>query len=1190
MSITRVAHRPMNLVTEAPEPGAKKAGAVTANPSPRDRSYSVATPAVKTVQQLLADQQDMFSLADKLRGLTTWVDHKFSYQLNSDVVLPYVGSSYALARTTPPTLATVITDLGYDLPQNVVEAKALADILEKKASVLLLGDFGGALSWPIPMAQTDQYRIAQFLLSSETGLPGLPLSTDRGVLDYLLIGSSVTHDDLKGPATMAMQKLLDSPNALALGQALQAHLGGVASDTSIYDYILAAIHLRLDPESSLKKIRNHTAHFDLLRPEHWGLAPSHVVSELSRHLVDNGRAAPYSATLATHLLLASSAPQFLVKDIPGGVTVGSAMWAQLTIAAARIEAQTPGRVQNMTYAEVIAQAESIAADTYTSQLAQRGALIDWAIANGVLKPSETEHSAAEIQQARIAYNDQLSALVKSSSLLETPVPSRKDIALEYLKAEFPQVDPSVFEIRNLQIRDQNALRVYPAYLTRRSMLDIVMEGKPLDKHHVWVTPDRRIPIASFNTYLKTKKHTEVKKLFDTHYEAAMKSLGDGHHELVKQLVSNLPLADRRNFEQGDVKFFHTSDYKIALDFTSPLELVHRARTMHVKTTLNGEVNVYEIDSSTGTIEKKEHLIRRLSEPYTAEKMDSRAANLITRMSVLNPYNGARDSETTEKPVTAQTPDSYRSKRTDFIADMYVKALALDGEELLNHARGITSFDKGRALGSVIDEFFLNLIPFRSAINNFLQGNTLDGVGDLAIDAFGLLTLGAGKAAQAVKVFGKGMSGLNAAAKATKAVKFIGAAAIEFINPVGGVGDVLVGGAKLVGRGLAKGADVVTALRGASGSYDALKAASKHNRIVATGTFKLADEVVQGGAVFENRKWYSLDPVIGPYGTALANFKPVTVAANGEINGNWINWLTAVVAPTPRTPHISDVLRDTLAKAKANDLAAFTRGHDAGNIENIPGYYSSMNVSDLKELTVSSGRTAEEIGSLAKVIETRMVRNSLESARIFSEQIAAAGGKATLMPQNFYLSQGDLASNGECAALVNTMAIAIQNGRQQTLIDNFFKASIKTNDSKVLAFRKQLNEMHQIVRDHFHGVQPVSQMSHIDIGATLSKATPPCMMRVATQNHGLLAGAMLNSNGQKEWFFFDPNFGLATFTSEATMQRGIEVCLNSGRTAGTLSPVAITSGRPQFNVSLFNESDFLMTVPYNNPYALFNAAL
>ncbi|WP_338485812.1 hypothetical protein VRB68_11855 [Pseudomonas trivialis] len=253
MSISSVAHRPINLVTEAPETGAKKADAVTANPSPQEHSSSVATPAVKTVQQLLADQQDMLSLADKLRGLTTWVDHKFSYQLNSDVVLPYVGSSYALARTTPPTLATVITDLGHDLPQNVVEAKELADILEKKASVLLLGDFGGALSWPIPMSRTDQYRIAQFLLSNDTGLPGLPLSTDRGVLDYLLIGSSVTHDDLKGPATMAMQKLLDTPKALALGQALQAHLGGVASDTSIYDYILAAIHLRLDPESSLKR-------------------------------------------------------------------------------------------------------------------------------------------------------------------------------------------------------------------------------------------------------------------------------------------------------------------------------------------------------------------------------------------------------------------------------------------------------------------------------------------------------------------------------------------------------------------------------------------------------------------------------------------------------------------------------------------------------------------------------------------------------------------------------------------------------------------------------------------------------------------------------------------------------------------------------------------------------------------------
>ncbi|SDS88054.1 hypothetical protein [Pseudomonas trivialis] len=1188
MSITSVSHRTMNLSTGEPEHVANNAGAVMANPAPRNPSPAVSTPTVKTVRQLLADQQDMFSLADKLRGLTTWVDHKFSYQLNNDVLVPFVGSSHTLTSAAP-NLATVITDLGYDLPQNVSEAKKLADVLEKRASVPLLRDWGGGLSWPRPMSRTDQHRIAQFLFSNKTGLPGLPLPTDKGVLDYLLIGSSVTLDDLEDPA-LALQKLLDNPKVMALGQALQAHLGGVSSDTSIYDYILTAIHLRLDQESSVRKTRNKIAHFDLLHPKHWGLAPSQVVSELSRHLVDKGRATPISTKLATHLLLATRAPHFLVKDIPGSVRVGSAMWTQLTIAAARIEAQTPGRVQNMTYAEVIAQAEPMATDTYANQLAQRNALSDWAVANGVLKPSETEHSAAEIQQAKTAYNDQLNALVKSSSLLETPVPSRKDIALEYLKAEFPHVDPSVFAIKNLQIRNQNALRVYAAHLTRRSMLDIVMEGEPLDKHHVWVTPDTRIPIASFNTYLKTKKHTEVTTLFDTHYEAAMKSLGDGHHEFVKQLVSNLPLADRKNFEYGEVKFFHTNDYKIAHDLTSPLELVNRARTMHVKTTLNGEVNVYEIDSRTGTIEKQNYLIQKFSEPYSTNKMDSRDANIITRRSVLNPYKGARDSETTEQPVTAQPPDSYRSRRTDFIADMYVKALALDGEDLLNHARGITSFDKGRALGSVIDEFFLNLIPFRSAIKNFLQGNTLDGVGDLAIDAFGLLTLGAGKAAQAVKVFGKGMSGLNAAAKATKAVKFLGAAAIEFLNPVGGLGDVLVGGAKLIGRGFAKGADAVAALRGASGSYDVLKAASKNDRIVATGTFKLADEVVEGGAVFENRKWYLLDPVTGPYGTALADFKPVTVAANGEINGNWINWLTAVVAPTPRTPNISDVLKGTLARARTNDLAAFNRGYDAGKIENIPGYYTSMNVSDLKELAISPGRTPEEIGSLAKVIETRMTRNSLEGARVFSEQIAASGGKTTLMPQNFYLSQGDLASNGECAALVNSMALAIQNGRQQTLIDNFFKASIKSSDPRIAAFRKQLNDMHQIVRSNFHGVQAVSQMSHIDISAALSRATPPYMMKIATQNHGLLAGAMLNSNKQKEWFFFDPNFGLATFASEAAMQHGIEACLNSGKTAGTLSPVAIIGGKPQFNVSLFNDSDFLMTVPYNNPYALFNAAL
>lgn len=1262
MSITSVAHRPMNLVTEAPEAGAKKAGAVTVNPSPQQHSPAVATPAVKTVRQLLADQQDMLSLADKLRNLTTWVAHKLSDQLNRDVLVPFINSSETLTHTTPPTLAAVIKDLGYELPQTLDEAKKLADVLEKRASVPPLRDFGGGLSWPIPISQADQRRIERFLYSSRTGVSGLPLPRfwASGVLGYLLMGGPVTRGDLKDPVT-ALQTLLDSPKAVELGQALQAHLGGVASDTSIYDYILTTINLSLDPESSLNNVRNKVAGFDLLDSSHWGLAPSEVVKKLGLHLVSKGRATQESAELASLLLLAPSAPQFLVKDIPGGVTVGSAMWTQLTIAAARIEAQTPGRVQNMTYAEVIAQAEPIATDTYANQVAQRDALSDWAQANGVLKPSETEHSAAEMQQAKTAYNDRLNALVKSSSLLETPVPSRKDIALEYLKAAFPQVDPAVFEIKDLQIGKEGGGRIYAAHLTRRSMLDVVMEGAKLDRFQLWVKKDPRIPIASFNAYVKTKKHLEVNKLFGAHYETTMKSLGDGHHELVKQLIAKLPLADRMNLEYGDVKFFHTNEYKIAKDFTSPLELTERGRRMHIKTTLNGKVTIYEVNTSAGVIEKQDHLAEKFSEPYSPEKMDVRRANLITRRSLLDPYNGARDNEAKEQPVSAQTPDSYRSKRTDFIADMYVKALALDGEDLLNHARGITSFDRGRALGSVIDEFFLNLIPLRSAINNFRQGNTFEGVSDLAMDAFGLLTLGAGKAAQAVKVFGKGMSGLKAAGKATQAVKFLGAAALEFLNPIGGVGDMLVVGANLVRKGFAKGADLVTALRGASGNYDLLKAASKHYDAAAAGAFKVDGQTVQGTAILQGRQWYAYDPASGAsYGSPRMDFNPAAVALDGEIRAFGDGWLwmfgstspahnstfrrdysAAIVAAKAEdnaayirgqnTAHpqdidgytpalkIDDLKRLAVARrrtpmqlgslvrriddlemlpakfkakrdiAELTDAVGFKRGYDAGKPQAIPGFADTLNNNELAELTLVPGRTPEEIGRLVRYMENRRSLVSLENSRVFSDEVKAAGGTFIPVPQGLVLGQIALMSEGECAAISNIIAAATRYNKRDTFIKNLYASMVPPLSADEIArlrvtdpakaareqrravntvkFRQQLEDYQGILGSQFHLGMESRQVTHTAIISELASAQTSKTLLINGPDHGITAGVVV-SGQHKEWFYFDPNFGLALFADEAAMRKGLDSFLNSGRTKSLLNHFGPSTSAPQYKISAF----------------------
>ncbi|ANF86376.1 hypothetical protein A7J50_2989 [Pseudomonas antarctica] len=871
MSITHAALQPVvtshnHTVTE---PDVKTQNASSTSTT---TTATVQAPTTSSLQRLLADQENLKNLASRLRGIVPWVKDGFlaSDWLNKNTLRLHEHSSKASAQTTPQTFTSVITDLGYDLPRTADEFTALAQKLEQKASLHPLGDFGGALSWPMPISQQDQTRIVNFLHSHNTGLPGLPLPRDGdSTLGYLLRGSSLTSSDLHNPA-LALQKLIDSPKGQALGKALQTHLNGASSDISIYDYVLAAIHLGLDQASSRHPERNKVAGVVLHDSSYWGASPSLAVKSVSDQLVANSKATATTVKLATHLLLARSYPQFLIKDIPPTVTYGSTVWTQLTLAVAKIEAQTPGRVPNMTYAEVIAAAESMPTDSYAVQSAQREALRNWGVVSGMLDLFGTQPSEPEIEKVRNAYNNQLKALTNASSLMQTPWPSRKEIALNCLKAEFPGVDPAVFEAKVLKLLHKNSSQAPFVFPERRSMLDIAMEGERLEKNHSWVTDDTSVPISRFNAYVQSDNF-QAARLFKDEYKNTLRAQADGHHEMVKYLTSTLSLDDRRNLDSGKLEFFHTNDYKVDMDFTSPLALAKRGNTLHVKTTRAGEVNIYYLDTSKGTFEKANHLKSKFTEPYSGEKLDKRNANIVSRTKLFAPpYAGTHADEIKNPPAI---PDSYTSDRTSFIADVFVKSLALDNEDLLNHAKGVTSFDKNRSLNAAIGEFFLNLIPLRSAIVNFQNHKIGEGLFDLFFDVVGLVTLGAGKAAQATKILG---TGLHAATKAVKTVKFIGVAAVEALNPLSGLGDLVVGAAKLIQKG-------VSTLKGADGSYDLLKAASKSNGVVATGTYKVAENTFEGGAVLSDGKWYAYNPVNGrPYGPPLPVFTAQSIAMGGAM--------------------------------------------------------------------------------------------------------------------------------------------------------------------------------------------------------------------------------------------------------------------------------------------------------------------
>ena len=791
---------------------------------------------------------------------------------------------HALTPQSLVSLQSYLQGSGLSVPESWAELVDLSQRVARHAQVHPLGNFSGALAWPVPLGTDDQRSIIALMQNANPALPGLPLADERkGALGYLLSGSAVSDADLLAP-TRAIEKLLGSPKAQALGLAIQTELGAIATDRSLNEYLLAAIQLGLDPEYGQAPVRNSVAGFDLAQPQHRGQRPSTVIEGLRRHLLDKGRVSEQTALLGARLVLAKSAPQFLIKDIPPSVTYGSLTWTQLAIATARIEADSPGRSLNLSYSEVLALAEQVETPEPVLQDIRKNALADWGVANGLL--GNDTPSDAERETVRGEYNRQLQALTTASSLAQTPIPSRREMALAALKAAFPTLEPALFEAQSLVkvFRNEGGDRRFPG---ARSMLDVVMHGDKLGAQEHWVSADKRIPAAAFCQLYENSK-LQVAEPFKAQYDQAITAIEQGQRGLARYLMSTLPPKDQRNLEYGQLEFFHTNDYTMAMDLFSKPSLKTRGHTLRVKTTLEGEVNIYEIDTRRATIEKQNYWKTRYTPPYTDKNLHQVEANVISKTVLFDPFKDEPDLAK-ERPVPSQGSATFGSPRSDYIGRVFATSLDLHNDDVLQQARGITSFDENAAANKAIGEFFLNLIPLRSAIVNFSNGNVADGLFDLSLDVIGLVTLGAGKAAQAGKAFSKGISSLSGAARAAR---FLGAAAIEAFNPLSGVGDLTRGAAGLIKQGVRqlafKSLEGVNWLRGASGSYDVLKAASQQHGAAAIGTFKVAGEMVEGGAILHKGQWYALDvKTLRPYGRPLEAFAPSTHAIKGVVQAKAI---------------------------------------------------------------------------------------------------------------------------------------------------------------------------------------------------------------------------------------------------------------------------------------------------------------
>ncbi|TFY89081.1 hypothetical protein DYL59_12960 [Pseudomonas kairouanensis] len=749
-------------------------------------------------------------------------------------------------RQSSVSLEVFIQTKGSYMPTSKEDLRDLADALIAHSKAHPLGNFAGALSWPLPLSEQSQRTVLNEVACNESRLEGLPLSNPRaGALDYLSGAVSLSPDELHDPAK-AMEKLLDTPRAQVLGEAIQRNLDSIPTDRSVNDYVLAAIHLGLDPESINHPVRNHVAGFNLAADTFWSKPPADVVTALAEHL----KTRTSTPELGARLLLGRIAPQFLVKDIPASINIGSLAWANLCLAVARIEADSPGKAALMSFNDVMSTAQG---KPQASDSVQKAVLIDWAIANQVLaKDTDESYSPQNIEYARTAFNQQQNDLISASELLDVPMPDRKKMALDLLKKTFG--DGIDFEQKILRI-NYGPESIGARFSDPYSILDITMQGLKLNED--W-TMFGASPLT-INALIRFSNSAafNIPATFDNAFETVTKQYKDIKQNLMMNAITQLPLEDRDRLNFGELRFFKENSYRRAWFPLVGDRLFHSSTTIRVQTQHNGKTQSYAFDTANGSIQKVP--------AHLEDRKNEYVSNEVTRFEEFSPDANCRFVE--RESWDKYGPNHFRNPRIRDVAATVVKGLEIDSDAVKRQAAGRTAAEHRVEALDTVGNFLLDLIPLKSAITHLQNGNYKDAAVDLAFDVFGLLSAGVGTATKLTNKAGSALS------KLLRATRVIGADTLSALNPLAGVGDLATGAGKLALTGAQATKDGVQRVRGVFRQSDLASASSGFDN-ASIGVFEQRGKKLEVGAIQHNGKWYAVDEAtLLPYGPPLEKFSP-----------------------------------------------------------------------------------------------------------------------------------------------------------------------------------------------------------------------------------------------------------------------------------------------------------------------------
>ncbi|NWA67835.1 YopT-type cysteine protease domain-containing protein [Pseudomonas reactans] len=1185
----------------------------------RDRTFSALEPptfssvheqrsedALNRQKTLLGNTHDRHEAAKGLGALSedmksgTQDASTLSQYLSETPFKAHPDSSYtqdwARADAGLNTLKDFLEYHGINIPGTAEEVENLKMYLLTPAPQgPVNGNYGGAMSWPQPLDADNQRQLLAFLLHGNVG--ELNIGVTGGVLEALMRGVAIEPSELRNPRQL-LDRLIQSPKGQALGAAIQAKFEALSVKGSINDWLLAALNLNPGDTLTQRALpQKHISGFDLAGEQLKGKPLSETLQRVADHLYFSVREAssPERALVQAHLRLASKAPELLMKDIPPTLTHGSPAHVSFSTAVARLEAQAPGVTATMSYADVMMQGDIAPvsdAQRKIEYVAQHEALKEWGLTNSIVT---SVTSPADMNTISDAYNQQVTELRSASEARRTLAPSsRKDIALAELRKVLG--DDIRLELKCIVLGTYDKDRPGPY-----SILDLYMEnllhspprvpyqparrGNESRGYNQWMlepyTPPRRGPGRSEanapnftldDVLSKTSSLKNINTEFSNQFKTFGHALDSSVATQVKQLIAQLPLDDRKNIEYGSISAFREMKSVPTLMGGTPVPTpVKEGKPVLLKVMRDGESHTYELNVQKNTLEKRRDLGDFPSGIQPGPDIDDgKPLNVNTPYRSMEPIAlSIRDDLRQETTDSGGPLNSFSSERTSLIGATVAKHTSA-WQTLETEARGLTTFESEVPFYKKLGEMLLNLIPFASAIKNFSNGNIGEGIIDLSLDIFGLLTVGAGTVGKVAKV---ASSTASVGGKALRITKTVGLGAVSLLNPLDGSVDLVrAGGRGVVSAGKRAVSDAVHDIRQLRGmkNYD-LVAASKKFDAAAMGTYTSGGSVSKGTAVLQDNKWYAFDTEsLRPYGKALDDFQPSVKGGAREL-GEWENRVTTPSAASIQTRREWARLLDT-HQGNGTPTVAFKRGYDQGNPELIEGYTRGMKSEDVMKLAIRPGRTAEEVGTLVRQQERLAVQHGFKGAPIFDAHVNSVGGTFTPVPQTLYLSQTNPLSQGQCAGMSRAFASAKAEGKERIFLDNLYAAAANPTEEASRTLKRSLAQLQQAVGhpDKIHIGKAPRQVSYQDMVKDLASADGNKTFMIETPDHAMLAGVR-SDGANKTFFFYDPNYGVAEFSSEKMMRRGLDKIFNDKKLPAPYKTQSADQNKLEFKISEFDAS-------------------